>query len=75
MSTMGEIAAARRLTSNPGTCRALRIAGGVSLRELAAALHVDPSALSRWETGARRPRTDHALAWSRLLREIARGAS
>lgn len=47
----------------------MRIAAGVSLRELAAVLGVDPASLSRWETGAVVPRAKAAARWEA---EIAR---
>lgn len=48
---------------SPAVARALREAAGISLRELARELGVDPTTLSRWERGLARPgRRDRARA-------------
>lgn len=43
--------------------RMLRERAGVSLREMAAALDVNPGDLSRWERNVVRPRANAALRW------------
>jgi transcriptional regulator with XRE-family HTH domain len=67
-----EIARARRFTADPAACRALRIAAGVSQSELAASLGVSVAAVSRWEAGQRRPRSELAIRWATTLRELSR---
>lgn len=64
-----EITEARRL--DPAAARALRIAAGVGLREMASAIGVVPSTLSRWERGLRRPRSAAAVRWAEAVRNIA----
>lgn len=62
------IARARRLAAGSG--RRIRLASGVSVRELAAGVGVDPSTLWRWETGRSRPRGEAALRWERALEAL-----
>ena len=60
----------RRMLSS-GEARARRERFGLSLSEVAAVVGVSPAAVSRWETGLRRP-TRHAgaLAYHDLLQQL-----
>lgn len=60
---------ARSLTRD-GDGRRRREAAAISLRELALAINVTPSTLSRWETGRSRPRASAALRWAEALRSL-----
>ena len=57
-----------RSAAASGTGRRLREAAGLTQGELAGLLGMDPSALSCWESGLRRPRGGAALRWARALR-------
>ena len=46
----------RRLVATPGAARTIREAAGLSQAEIAAALKVTQTAVSRWERGERVPR-------------------
>jgi transcriptional regulator with XRE-family HTH domain len=50
-----------------GRARKLRKAAGVSLSEVADALDVSPTAITRWESGQRRPRGGAAVLYAKLL--------
>jgi DNA-binding transcriptional regulator YiaG len=50
-----------------GRAKELRKAAGVSLAEVADALDVSASALTRWESGQRRPRGGAAVLYAKLL--------
>lgn len=54
-----------------GCGRRIRVASGLSQAEVAAAIGVSPVAISRWEAGERRPRGAGAVAYARLLRDLA----
>ncbi len=49
------------------TIRKIRGAQGLLLREVAAALEVDPSFLSRIESGIKRPTRDHVVRLAAIL--------
>lgn len=51
----------------PAQRRSIRLAVGVSLREMSAELGVSKLTVSHWERGMREPRRDHALRYRRLL--------
>jgi DNA-binding XRE family transcriptional regulator len=55
-----------------GRAARLRAAAGVSQADLAAAVGVSASCVSRWEAGDRRPGGRTAPAYARVLRRIAR---
>jgi transcriptional regulator with XRE-family HTH domain len=57
-----------------GRLRELRELHGFSQRELASALGVDESAISRWETGGRIPRAAAAERIAALLRVLEQGS-
>jgi transcriptional regulator with XRE-family HTH domain len=59
-----------RAALREGRFRDLREPHGLSQRELARALDVDESAVSRWESGARVPREEAAERISALLRAL-----
>lgn len=62
-------AARRAATSGEGRRR--REAAGLSLREVAGALGVDPTTLQKWERGDRAPRGEPAIRWMDLLDQLA----
>ena len=63
-------AAAARAALREGRVRALRAEHGFSQRELAEAVGVHESALSRWESGERVPRTEAAARLALVLRAL-----
>jgi transcriptional regulator with XRE-family HTH domain len=69
--TLIEIARARRL-ARTGEGRRIREAAAVSVRELAAAVGVDPTTVWRWETGQSIPKPEQARRWDAALRDLAR---
>ena len=64
-----ELAEARRLMRS-GEARSIRVAGGLSLSEIARSIGVTPGAVSRWETGDRRPVGESAMAYAELLTSL-----
>jgi DNA-binding XRE family transcriptional regulator len=58
-----------------GRARDARVAAGIRQREIASALGVAPSTVSQWEAGKRVPSAVHALAYGRLLRQLAKRAA
>lgn len=71
---MGEVSLLMRGRSlaHSGRGKELRELAGLSLREFAGLLDVDPATLSRWERGVARPRRYAAARWLRACREIER---
>ena len=65
-----QLAAVRSLADS-GRARSIRRAAGISLLEVANAVGVRPSTISRWESGQRAPRGDAALRYARLLHRLA----
>jgi DNA-binding XRE family transcriptional regulator len=63
---LNQLSSVRRLAAS-GEARTRRIDRRIRLREMAAALDVQPSTLSRWETGRSAPRSEVALRWAELL--------
>jgi len=59
--------------SADGTGRAIREQAEVPLKLIADAIGVTEGAVSRWETGSRRPRGENGVKWVQLLQEIQRG--
>lgn len=55
-----------------GSGRAIRLAAGVSMREVAEAIGATESRLSRWETGKVRPKGEVGARWAALLADLAR---
>jgi DNA-binding transcriptional regulator YiaG len=66
IGTLVDEVRAARLPS-PATCRRIREEAGVSIRDAAQALGVDPLTVIRWELSRTRPRREHAQAWRALL--------
>ena len=64
-----ELAEARRLLRS-GEARDIRVAAGLSQPEIARSIGVTPGAVSRWETGERRPVGEPAIAYAELLRSL-----
>lgn len=64
-----EIRAVRHLPA-PALARAIREAAGVSQERIAQELGVDRVTVTRWESGARRPRGAQAVAYARLLEQL-----
>lgn len=62
----------RRTLPPPAIRRALRQEAGLSLSEVAEALHVSDEAVRHWEAGRRRPRPEHLQAYAQLLRGLQR---
>lgn len=58
-----------------GRAREARAVAGVRQSEVAEALSVTRTAVSHWEAGRSTPDSGHALAYGRLLRDLARLAA
>ena len=69
MTSLACLSQARSLTQSD-VGRRRREAAQISLRELADAIGVTPSTLSRWENGTSRPRACAALRWADALRSL-----
>ena len=63
---MVELARVRSMTK-AGTARTVRIAAGLSLGEVAAAVGVSDVSVYRWEQGQRSPRGAAALKYAEVL--------
>jgi DNA-binding transcriptional regulator YiaG len=61
-----------RAKAEAGTARSIRVAAGLSLREVADELGVGASTVFRWEKGERRPRGNAALRYADLLEALQR---
>jgi transcriptional regulator with XRE-family HTH domain len=59
-----------RELARDGTARAIRIAAGLSLGEIADHVGVGIGTVSRWETGERRPHGKRALRYAELLEAL-----
>jgi transcriptional regulator with XRE-family HTH domain len=64
-------ARARRQLPDPASARALRLASGVQLRELAEEVGVSRRSLWLWETGQRKPRGANLERYAEALGVIA----
>ena len=64
-----EIQSLRKLPP-PEIRRAIREQAGLSRERIAVELDVSESSIRRWETGEKRPRHQHAVAYSELLGRI-----
>lgn len=69
-SSLAHLTQIRNL-AEAGVTREFRIALGLSLPELAAAVHVSPSTIYRWEVGERRPRGRAALRYRAALLRLS----
>lgn len=58
-----------------GAAREARDAAGIRQSEFASALGVSRAAVCHWETGRAVPSAEHALAYGRLLRSLAKAAA
>ena len=63
---------AHRELPGPSLRRAIREDAGLSQADVAKPLRVSRAAVSRWETGERRPRGDLLIAYSELLQTLRR---
>lgn len=61
-----------RTYASTGQAVAIRQAAGLSQGEIARAIGTTRSSISRWEAKLRRPSGPPAIAWARLLRELAK---
>jgi transcriptional regulator with XRE-family HTH domain len=61
-----------RELARSGAARQIRENALLSLADLAKALGVHPSSVSRWETGRSLPRAGVAGRWGAILRELNR---
>jgi DNA-binding XRE family transcriptional regulator len=55
--------------------REIRCSASASLRDLADELGVSPMTVLRWEQGKTKPRLAHAIAYRRLLDQLAEAAA
>jgi len=62
--------AARRKVGSGATARQLREAAGLTQADVAAKIGVTASAMSRLESGARKPREETLMRWADVLQEI-----
>jgi transcriptional regulator with XRE-family HTH domain len=53
-----------------GTARSIRVAAGLTLGEVAGAVGVSEAAISRWESGERKPRGAAALKYAEVLQSL-----
>jgi transcriptional regulator with XRE-family HTH domain len=70
MTDLVKIADARD-HARSGAGRLVRLTAGISLREMAREIGVDPSALLRWERGEHRPTGAAAARWVDELHRLA----
>jgi len=56
-----------------GYGRTIRIARGLSLRDVAAACGASASGVLRWERGQRRPKGAAGLRWAAFIEQLAQG--
>lgn len=67
-----QLANARRRVRDSKTARDIRIRAGLTEEDMAQALGVTQSTISRWEGGSRQPRGDAAIRWAELLAKLER---
>lgn len=70
-----ELIARTRADLKSGAARLAREAARLGRREVAETLGVSAAALGHWETGRSVPSAEHALAYGRLLRSLAKAAA
>ena len=70
--TLASRARARRELPDPSRARALRLASGVQLRELAELIGVSRRSLWLWETGKVKPNGRHMERYAQALAVLAR---
>jgi len=66
------LAEARKRTRSGTAAKEIRQRAGVTMADMAKALNVCESSISRWEGGSRQPQGDVAIHWARLLDELER---
>lgn len=64
-----------RAAVKSGRAARVRELAGLSQADVAQLVGVTPAAISRWESGERRPTGDPAVAYGRALRRIAEGVA
>lgn len=72
-----DLAAVREIRAQlaDGSARGARHATGLSAADFAITLGVSRQSVSNWETGKAVPSAEHALAYSRLLRQLGKKAA
>lgn len=70
MRNIAKLARLRRDLPSPDSRRAIRVAAGVSLEDVAREVGVTRSAVARWERGDRSPGREHIAEYSRVLHEL-----
>ncbi len=68
MTLVERVRATRR--PEPSRRRQIRLAVGVTLREIAEEIGVGTLTVSQWERGISRPRFEHAIAYRKLLERL-----
>jgi DNA-binding transcriptional regulator YiaG len=66
------IIAEAREAADSGTARAARTGARLTQREIGSACGVSAKTVAMWETGQRTPQGAAALAYGKVLRELAR---
>lgn len=66
--------AVARQAATDGRGREVRLAAGLSQAEVGGVCGVTAQAVTRWETGERRPCGEPAIRYARLLRRLGLGA-
>lgn len=69
------LVAATRADLASGRARQSRVDAGVRQADVAETIGVTRQAVSKWEAGLCSPSAPHALAYGRLLRQLARQAA
>ena len=69
MTDITALAEARQLPP-PAVRKALRLASGLTLQEVASVIGVTRSAVQRWETGKRTPSGELRVQYAELLGEL-----
>jgi transcriptional regulator with XRE-family HTH domain len=59
-----------RQRARDGSARHIRRRAGLTLAQMADAVGVTESTMSRWENGQRQPRSDALLRWAGILAEL-----
>jgi DNA-binding XRE family transcriptional regulator len=70
-----DLALRTRAALASGAAREAREIAGARQADVAEAIGVSRQAVSKWEAGLCSPSTAHALAYGRLLRQLARRAA
>jgi DNA-binding XRE family transcriptional regulator len=66
-----QLIAEARTRAASGAARRLRVAAGLSQQNVASAVGVDQATVAGWESGRFLPKGKHAIAYGRLLRDLA----